>query len=976
MWLVRAFGALDIRDAGGQPPPSLQVQPKRIALLAYLVLMRPGELHRRDSLLALFWPELDQSHGRNALSQALSFLRRQLGRDVLVTRGNEEVGVAADRVRSDVADFEDALASGDCERALDVYAGDFLEGLHVQGAAPFVDWVDRERARLREAAADAAWRCAAERLAAGKPTDAERAAQRALGLVPTDESRVREFVDGLANAGDRAAALRFYEKFAAALATELEVEPAPETVAFVEAVRTRSEPAQVVTVVTSTATPLTSHTASEGRLAQAYGTPTPVPLRRWRWWGSPRHRAGIGGVIVLGALLLGGYGIMREPRTSAPDTLIGEGVVPRYVKVVVADFTSPEDPQLGLTVAELLREKIDESDIVRPVDAPALGAALRRMERDSSAPLDAATAREIAVRDGYPLVIAGPIERVGDTYVLAARLEAAANDTVLGRFHTAVPASGPDLVDAVDRMGNDIRARIGESLSSIKRSPPLEKVTTHSLEALRLYTAAVRLATREGRPLDAAPLLERAITVDTTFATAYRTLESLLNQQMTQWARQEELSRKVYQYRDRLPEYDRFQLEADYTWYRLIRWRGPPSEAPDECGINGAAYGLTDAYVRRHPEDIRPLGEFALYQQRTGRLADALATYRRLLALGPSDDRYYAYLSTQLKLGRFEAAERTYREWRERLGESGDLLLAEETLAARQGDYDRADSAASRHQVQYGHGEPEATVDQGDLDAARGRLKEAWAHYAHAIQRVEESGELAEPVRWIANRALMRLVALGDSATAVREVTAAVDRVPAGNDLAGTWVNVGLVYALAGDTSGARRALDTLRATGRGNWSMVRGDLAAAIALAEGEPRRALQLLQAADIPCTFNPSVDLRADPRLRRVLAGRAYDALHDTDEAIATYSRYFTDLPLAHPAHLDAAFLFDILERLGRLHEARGDGALAVSYYTRAARLWRNADAPLQPRVEEVRNRAAAVSALRPSSTGFRQTANKER
>jgi len=37
-------------------------QPKRVALLAYLAAATPRRLHRRDSLLALFWPELDQEH--------------------------------------------------------------------------------------------------------------------------------------------------------------------------------------------------------------------------------------------------------------------------------------------------------------------------------------------------------------------------------------------------------------------------------------------------------------------------------------------------------------------------------------------------------------------------------------------------------------------------------------------------------------------------------------------------------------------------------------------------------------------------------------------------------------------------------------------------------------------------------------------------------------------------------------------------
>jgi DNA-binding SARP family transcriptional activator len=111
MLTLKAFGTLDVRGDGGAPLTPLLTQSKRAALFTYLVLSRPGELHRRDVLLALFWPDLDQAHGRNALSQSLSFLRRELGDGTLLTRGAEEVGVDAAAVTSDVRTFEEALAA-------------------------------------------------------------------------------------------------------------------------------------------------------------------------------------------------------------------------------------------------------------------------------------------------------------------------------------------------------------------------------------------------------------------------------------------------------------------------------------------------------------------------------------------------------------------------------------------------------------------------------------------------------------------------------------------------------------------------------------------------------------------------------------------------------------------------------------------------------------------------------------------------
>src|SRR3989449_7578030 len=60
-----------------------------ISLVAYLAAATPRGTHRRDSLLALFWPELDQPRARAALRQSLYVLREVLGPAALVSQGNE-----------------------------------------------------------------------------------------------------------------------------------------------------------------------------------------------------------------------------------------------------------------------------------------------------------------------------------------------------------------------------------------------------------------------------------------------------------------------------------------------------------------------------------------------------------------------------------------------------------------------------------------------------------------------------------------------------------------------------------------------------------------------------------------------------------------------------------------------------------------------------------------------------------------------
>src|SRR5881396_3368357 len=95
---LRMLGRLSLTAADGREVHTLLGQPRRFALLAYLAAATPPGFHRRDSLLALFWPELDQEHARTALRQALRVLRTALGSGVLVNRGDEDVGLDFEQV--------------------------------------------------------------------------------------------------------------------------------------------------------------------------------------------------------------------------------------------------------------------------------------------------------------------------------------------------------------------------------------------------------------------------------------------------------------------------------------------------------------------------------------------------------------------------------------------------------------------------------------------------------------------------------------------------------------------------------------------------------------------------------------------------------------------------------------------------------------------------------------------------------------
>lgn len=296
-------------------------QPKRLALLAYLALARPRGFQRRDTLLALFWPELDTQRARASLRKALYVLRQSLGAHVLVGRGDEEVSIAADRFHCDAWALEAALSDDHHEAALELYRGDLLEGFHAGDVSPeFDDWLELERTRLRKQAAEAAWSVSGKSEERGDLEEAVRSARRAFSIAPPDEALLRRLLMLLDRVGDRAGALGAYDKFTAFLASEYEADPAPETVALIEAIRARTESS--VEYIDATAPPGHPRTVELGRTepapeTQALAARVPV--------AGPSRRSAVLtmalGVVFVTAMLYALYGAVIAPsRVGGEDT--------------------------------------------------------------------------------------------------------------------------------------------------------------------------------------------------------------------------------------------------------------------------------------------------------------------------------------------------------------------------------------------------------------------------------------------------------------------------------------------------------------------------------------------------------------------------------------------------------------------------------------------------------------------------------
>ncbi len=237
---VYTLGRLGFAGPTGADSARLLSQPKRVAVLLYVLLSQRGGSMTRDQLIGTFWPESDSPRARNALRQSLSFLRTCLGDRAVVNVGTHGVAVA-DSVACDAVQFESLLDAGRREDALGLYSGELLPGFHGGGSSAFGDWLDAKRAHLTRRAAKASWDLSAECEQRGELSGAAFWGKRALALSPFSESEVQRLLRLLTRVGDFAGALRAYQGLRHSLATEFGSQPTAETTRIAADVRQRLE---------------------------------------------------------------------------------------------------------------------------------------------------------------------------------------------------------------------------------------------------------------------------------------------------------------------------------------------------------------------------------------------------------------------------------------------------------------------------------------------------------------------------------------------------------------------------------------------------------------------------------------------------------------------------------------------------------------------------------------------------------------
>jgi len=634
--------------------------------------------------------------------------------------------------------------------------------------------------------------------------------------------------------------------------------------------------------------------------------------------------------------------VMRQAGIGPAGSLVARGVLDDRAPVIVADFTA-QDSLLARAATEAFRVDLSQSPSVQVLEPAFLVEALGRMEVPKGTPLDAELARELAVREGIPAVVVGEITPAGRGFILTSKLVDADDGSAL----TSVRETASDtaeVLDALDRLSKSLRERIGESYLSLRADPALAAVTTGSLDALQLYSEALRAFEIQGDNDRGIALLEEAVAIDPEFAMAWRKMGVELRNQFAATSRVNEALTKAFENRDRLTERER--LLAGGTYYTSVAADYPKAIAEYERMLD------------RDPGDAWALNNVSILY---GYIRDEPRAYdymQRSFAADSSTNTAYTNLAieTYRMTGEVDSARAVIERAKARFPGNPAVEMWQARYAVLGGDY--AEATALANEVAASHLE-NAGVQvmvagyNAVLAAAQGKLREYdrfVSEYANLSLEHDEPGDVRSAAQW---EAWTRVRAAADTAGALRALeqangVVALDELPfADRD----HPNRAALLAALGEVEDARVVLEEfeigadadMKRASENNVFRALGQ----IALAEGDAGQALEFFRQSDRGrCSICPKLGM-----------AMAFEAAGQPDSALAWYESYLEDRQ-PNRMYWDQAGLGYSLQKAARLADSLGDTDKAALYYAQFVELWADADAELQPQVDAARSRLEEI------------------
>ena len=657
--------------------------------------------------------------------------------------------------------------------------------------------------------------------------------------------------------------------------------------------------------------------ASRGELAAEGPPPRSAP--RVSQGVAPRRRAMLAVALsLLLAAVIGGSALLmfnlhghRAPMLTEKDT------------IVLADFTNTTgDPVFDETLRQGLAIQLEQSPFLSLITEDRIQRTLREMGQPPEARLTQPLAREVCVRTASAAVLEGSIASLGSQYVLGLRAKTCGKGDFLDEEQVQA-ARKEDVLNALSQIASKFRTRVGESLATVKEhDTPLYEATTTSLEALKAYSAGMRVSFLSGFA-DAMPLMKRAVEIDPQFATAYAAL-GLMYSNLGESVQSLESTRKAYQLRDRANDRERFFLTTLYH--------------RDVTGNLEKAQQTLELWAQTYPRDRDAHGLMSGFvSQGSGQYEKSLEEAKIAIGIDPDfSPGYINITSAYFYLDRPAEAKATAQQAFERKFEVPEFLLLQFYLAFLKGDRSGMDRAAAQAKGKPG-AEDWMEHSEALVQARAGHLRAAEEMSRRAVELAQQAGQKERAATYEAGRAVWEAF-FGNAPDAKQSAMAALE-LSKGRDVE---YGAAFALALAGDLPRSQALAHDLENRFPEDTSVQFSYLPALrglFALNRHEPQKAVELLKVA-APYDFAvPAIDFNTffGGLYPVYLRGQAYLALHQGVAAATEFQKI-----LDHRGIVAG----DPVGALARLQLARafalsGDKTKARAGYQDFLSLWKDAD-----------------------------------
>jgi tetratricopeptide (TPR) repeat protein len=688
-----------------------------------------------------------------------------------------------------------------------------------------------------------------------------------------------------------------------------------------------------------------------GTMAVPSGTMTNIAIRANRHLSF--RRATRGGIYAMVAfvVLVAGFMITRAMGIGPAASLFASGSLSAQDRIVLADFTTDaRDTAMAPIVQEAVRAAMSQSNAIRLVAPTEVVAALEQMRHPDHASLDATVAREVALRTGAKAILGGRLVPAGNGYLVSLELKSADQGAMLASFQ-GTAAGATDLLGVVDDLTRKLRGKVGESLKSVAATVPLERATTQSLEALRLFSEATRANDIDGDYDRAVRLLREAVALDSTFALAWRKLNAAGTNARLPKAVVDSAIERAAQYADRLPPLERqLVLGGLYDQHATLGDRGRSLAA------YRAAFAIDSTNTVIH-------NQISMLTIERGEYDTAIAYSRRQLQQGGGGQAHEKLIRSLLHAERLDEAAREVDSLELAASAPSEAFFADferSGVEYARGNIDAAIAAAL--DLTESPREPVRLIGLGArsfmaLAAGKLRLAKEEAVRRDSLVRTRGAPGLGGALLPVASA----IVYEGNVALAVAQldelVASAAWRAAAPVDR--PYFAVAELYARGGEPARAREVLRQMER----DWpeGFVAPPRQAQRALAEGEialatddHAQAIQRFHAAAIA----PDGHLAQCDACAMSGLARAFDAAGQRDSARVYFERYLAVPAIRRFAQADPLSLAMVRRRLGELYDDIGERTKAIEQYQAFVRLWQDADPELQPAVAQVRARMAEL------------------